>query len=219
MIKTRWMGVLPLGLALFGCSSEATSPADAATPIDTPAIGTPDVPAAVDVLPPVDVPAAVDVPPAMFTLTSTAYDEGGTIPRTHACTAQMGGNISPPLAWSGAPAGAMSFAIFFKDQTTAFRHSAIYDIPSSLSELPESVARTAMPANVPGARQPRGYPGTVGYAGPCPGTRHTYRFTIYAIDVEAIPELTPTSNLTAVEAAFVAHSLGTATLTGSYTPP
>jgi Raf kinase inhibitor-like YbhB/YbcL family protein len=230
MIKIHGCALV-FGLALMGCGGNAptTTTTDAGATTDTPAADTAapdtgatdasvtDVPAA-DV-PAADVPAA-DVPPAMFTLTSTAYMEGGAIPVANACTMFAGGtNASPALAWTGAPAGTMSFALFFKDQTTAFRHSAIYDIPSTLTGLPANVMHAAMPSDVPGARQPRGYPGTPGYAGPCPGNRHTYRWTLYAIDVANLTDLTATSSLAAVEAAFMAHSLGTATLTATFTPP
>ncbi len=153
--------------------------------------------------------------PVGFTLTSTAYSEGGVIPDVHTCS---GANTSPPLSWVGAPAGTMSYAVFFMDATTSFRHSAIYDIPVANTGLPAAVEATAMPADVPGARQPRGYPGTYGYAGPCPPSTHTYRFTLYAIDVPTLPGLTATSTLAAVQAAFMTHSLGEATLTGTFTP-
>lgn len=178
-----------------------------------------DAPVAVDARAAVDAFSLVDAPSTGFTLTSSAYAEGGVIPRTHVCMRDDGMNSSPPLAWSGAPAGTMSYAVFFTDATTSFRHSAIYDIPATLAALPADVDRTAMPSDVPGARQPNGYPGTPGYAGPCPRAMHRYRFTIYAINTATLPGLTASSSLAAVEAAMIANSLGTATLTGTYTPP
>lgn len=195
----------------FVTPDAVTVESDAPVAVDAPTAA--DAPALVDAF------SAVDAPSSGFTLTSSAYAEGGVIPLAHVCTAQGGMNSSPPLAWSGAPAGTMSYAIFFTDATTSFRHSAIYDIPSTLSELPADVERTAMPSDVPGARQPRGYPGTPGYAGPCPGTMHRYRFTLYAIDVATLPGLTASSSLVDVERAMMEHSLGTATLTGTHTPP
>ena len=39
---------------------------------------------------------------APFTLTSTAFSDGAAIPSRHACD---GPDLSPPLAWSGVPAG------------------------------------------------------------------------------------------------------------------
>jgi Raf kinase inhibitor-like YbhB/YbcL family protein len=225
MKSTRWI-LSVFSLSVLGCGS-STPVTDGAVAPDTNVmdVATPDVgpDAAVEEVG-VDVPVAVDKAPAVFTLTSTAYMEGEAIPRAHVCAMHRGSNQSPALAWTGAPAGTMSFAVFFKDMSTNFAHSAIYDIPSTVSELPLNVARTAMPANVPGARQPRGYTNAFGYAGPCPGTAHNYRFTIYALDTASLTELTAAlapmlmSALPMVEAAFRAHSIGTATLNGSFNP-
>jgi Raf kinase inhibitor-like YbhB/YbcL family protein len=221
MKPMRWIASV-FNLSLLGCGS-STPVTDGAVVSDSNGmdVATQDVgPDAAVTEVGVDVPIAVDKAPAVFTLTSPAYMEGETIPREHACTRLGGMNQSPPLAWTGAPAGAMSFAVFFKDVTVGavFSHSAIYNIPSTVSELPLNVARTAMPANVPGARQPNGYPGSPGYAGPCPPQSHTYRFTIYALDTDSLTELTTNSSLATVERAFMTHSLGTATLTGTFTP-
>src|SRR6266516_4497305 len=41
--------------------------------------------------------------PMAFSVTSTAFREGAGIPVKHTCD---GADVSPPLAWSGAPAGA-----------------------------------------------------------------------------------------------------------------
>lgn len=197
----------------FAAVDAVVMESDAPVTVDAPVV-------AVDAPIAVDAPSTIDAPSTGFTLTSPAYAEGGVIPRAHVCTRQGGMNTSPPLTWSGAPAGTLSYAVFFTDVSPpAFRHSAIYDIPSTLTELPVDVEHTAMPSDVPGARQPNGYPGTPGYAGPCPGSMHRYRFTLYALDVATLPGLTGSSSLAAVESAMMAHSLGTATLTGTHTPP
>ena len=47
-----------------------------------------------------------------FELTSEAFEDGGTIPVRYTCD---GENVSPPLAWSGAPEGTKSFALFVED--------------------------------------------------------------------------------------------------------
>lgn len=45
-------------------------------------------------------------------LTSSAFADGGAIPATHTCD---GEDISPPLAWSGIPAGARSLVLIVED--------------------------------------------------------------------------------------------------------
>jgi phosphatidylethanolamine-binding protein (PEBP) family uncharacterized protein len=47
-----------------------------------------------------------------LSLTSTAFPSGARIPARHTCE---GEDLSPPLAWSGAPPGTRSFALFCDD--------------------------------------------------------------------------------------------------------
>lgn len=155
--------------------------------------------------------------PVEFALFSDAFLEGEGIPGVHHV---QGGNESPPLNWVGAPAGTMSFAIFFHDITIDFEHSAIWNIPADLSELPQDVDHDAMPADVEGALQCRSWINEFGYGGPG-SAANFYQFTIYAIDVAEIPtdEIDQNSELVDVRDAFEAHSLGTAALTGQSTGP
>lgn len=97
-----------------------------------------------------------------FTLTSRSFAAGAAIPARHTCD---GENISPPLAWSGAPAGTRSFALIDDDPDAprpgGFVHWVLYDIPASVSELAE------------GAVPPGAIPGTNDYGkrrfdGSCP---------------------------------------------------
>jgi Raf kinase inhibitor-like YbhB/YbcL family protein len=152
-----------------------------------------------------------------FTLSSDAFEEGGGIPGIHHVA---GGNQSPPLEWVGAPPGTMSFAVFFHDETIMFDHSAIWDIPSDVTSLPQDVDHEAMPADVPGAVQCDNWKqGTeYGYGGPG-SDANFYTFTLYAIDVATIPEIDQDSTRAEVRAALEMHSLGTATLTGQSTGP
>jgi phosphatidylethanolamine-binding protein (PEBP) family uncharacterized protein len=76
-----------------------------------------------------------------------------------------------------------------------------------------------MPADVPGASQAESYAGWHGYAGPCPGEMHTYQWILYAIDVTTIPEITTSSSLEEVQAAFESHAIQQAALDGTFTPP
>ena len=151
-----------------------------------------------------------------FTLTSPAYVEGGAIPLGNSC---YGDNLSPQLDWVDAPLDALSFAVFFEDLTINFSHSAIFDIPAAALGLPADVDKQAMPADVPGATQPRSYANNFGYAGPCPGNPHTYQFTVYAIDVANIAEIDENSSLGQVKAALASHAVGQATLSGEFSPP
>ncbi len=153
---------------------------------------------------------------AAFTVTSSSFAEGMEIPVRHTCD---GTNVSPPLSWTGVPAGTMSFAVIHHDLTITFLHSAIWDIPSARSSLPENVANVAEPPEVAGAKQcPSWQANTIGYNGPCPPNQHDYAFDVYALDVATLPNVTTTSSLSEVETEVLAHSLGMARLSGTYTP-
>ena len=107
----------------------------------------------------------------------------------------------------------------FNDATTDFLHSVTYDIPSTQAELPANVQKQHEPANVAGAKQTRSYANTYGYAGPCPDTKHTYEFVLYALDVETLPNVTMTTPRAGAETAIKAHVVASTKLTGTYTPP
>src|SRR5258708_311107 len=115
-----------------------------------------------------------------FTLTSTAFKEGQSIPRQHTCD---GVNVSPALEWSGAPPSAKTFAIICDDPDApsgTWVHWVLYNLPTDRIGLVENVPATE---KVPGD----GLQGTndfkkIGYGGPCPpsGTHH-YFFQLYAL--------------------------------------
>src|ERR1035437_3419842 len=72
-------------------------------------------------------------------VTSTAFKSGAVIPVRFSC---QGENISPPLAWTNAPAGTKSFAIVCEDPDAprgTFIHWVIYNIPPSGRSLSEGV--------------------------------------------------------------------------------
>jgi Raf kinase inhibitor-like YbhB/YbcL family protein len=167
--------------------------------------------------------ACKDTPPpnanattGTFTLTSGAYAEGAMIPAKNKCTKNGGENKSPPLAWTGAPAGAASFAMVMRDldhrpDGKPNVHWVIWDIPSSAKSLPEGVEPTANPANVPGAKQAVFRDNIVGYYGPCPpDSVHTYEITLYAMPAATIASITTATGKNqaaeAIEAAKVAST-------------
>lgn len=145
-------------------------------------------------------------------LSSSAFENGGTIPDRYSRDDR---NVSPPLSWRDVPPGARSLALVVDDPDApggTFVHWLIYDIPASVTELPEGQSADG---NANGARQGRNDFGETGYGGPRPpsGTHH-YRFHLYALDTEPrIPEGADRSQL---DEAIRDHVVGIAELTGCY---
>jgi len=132
-----------------------------------------------------------------------------------------GGNVSPALAWSGAPAGTRSFAVTMYDPDaptgSGWWHWVIYDIPPTATGLAEGAGNPRSRAAPRGAVEGRTDFGTAGYGGPCPppGPAHHYIITVYALNV---PRLEVPRNASAALIGFNihAHTLGKASLTGLY---
>jgi hypothetical protein len=205
-------------------SGDASTPTDAASTIDG---------AATDGLAPRDDAASQDsavdsgptdgggdedanVAPGTFTLTSTAFAAGAAIPAIHSLLA---GNDSPPLVWSGAPAGTLSYAIVVRDISLvgANYHWVIYDIPAATTSLPQDVDKAAAPAQPAGAKQTYwSFGASTGYQGPNPPSEHNYQFTVYSF---ATATITPPADLTSPASAdtvIQAAKTGSASLTGKF---
>jgi Raf kinase inhibitor-like YbhB/YbcL family protein len=153
---------------------------------------------------------------APFTITSTAFAEGETVPPEHQCTAIAGGtNVSPPLSWTAGPAGTQSYALVMKDTGLPFNHWVIWDIPASVLSLPGGVENAFQPSQVSGAKQAPLNANLTGYFGPCsPTTVNTYEFRVYALPVSTLPGLTQQSTMAEAEAAIVGQALSSAAVSG-----
>lgn len=167
-----------------------------------------------------DATVQLDAPPSTgtFTLTSPTITEGGAIPLTHVCAGRGGQNQSPELAFANVPAGTMSFAVVLTDLTNGLVHSSIYDIPGTATGLPADVDKVYAPPDVPGAHQTNNYSGQRGYAGPCPPNAHVYQFKVYALATATLDGATMGTSKDEVVTTATAANLGTATLTGTFTP-
>ena len=155
-----------------------------------------------------------------FKLTSTDMAEGkmlasAQVSNVFGCS---GGNVSPELSWSGAPAGAKSFVVTAYDPDaptgSGFWHWVMFNIPATATKLDTGVKLDALPA---GAIQARSDYGTPGFGGACPppGKPHRYIFTVYALKVEKL-DLDASATPAVVGFMTMANSIGKATLTAKY---
>jgi Raf kinase inhibitor-like YbhB/YbcL family protein len=155
-----------------------------------------------------------------FTLETSAFLNGGTMPKTDAAsTGGCGGrNLSPPLRMSGYPAGVRSFAIVAFDPDAGhgagFTHWVAYGLSPAAPTLPPGFGSHASSAFSGG----RNDAGTTLYAGPCPPKGeppHHYIFTAFALDL-APGDLAPGLTRAAFLRAVAAHRLAQAQITGRY---
>ncbi len=161
-----------------------------------------------------------------MTLTSPDIEEGATIANRQVfkgfgCT---GDNISPALSWSGAPVATKSFAVTVYDPDaptgSGWWHWVVFNIPAGTASLPKDAGDPAKKQMPEGAIQSRTDFGAPGYGGPCPppGAKpHHYRITVFALDVDKLPDAKDAE----ASAALVGydlnfHTLAKATLTGLY---
>ncbi len=150
-----------------------------------------------------------------FTINSTAFKEGGTIPGQYTCD---GPDASPRLSWEGAPAATRSFALIMDDPDApvgTFNHWVLYDLPAGTTGLSEGVSKEATLPD--GAKQGMTSFRRVGYGGPCPpkGPAHRYFFTLYALDIPALG-LGSKASKEEVENKMKGHILGKAVIMGKY---
>ncbi|MEX0612044.1 MAG: YbhB/YbcL family Raf kinase inhibitor-like protein [Pirellulales bacterium] len=156
-----------------------------------------------------------------FKLTSSAFKPGGAIPRKYT---GEGEDVSPPLAWDGAPVGTKEFALICDDPDAPtpkpWVHWVIYAMAPEMRALPEAVPNEPQLTKPIAARQGKNSwdsGKTIGYRGPMPppghGTHH-YHFKLYALDRPV--GLAPAATKEQLLATMKGHVLGEAELIGTY---
>jgi Raf kinase inhibitor-like YbhB/YbcL family protein len=147
-------------------------------------------------------------------LTSTAFTEGSAIPAKYTCD---GKNVSPPLKWTGVPAGTKSLVLIVDDPDApvgTWVHWVLYDLPVTATELAEDMPKSQFVAG--GAKQGLNDFRHLGYGGPCPphGKAHWYFFKLYALEV--VLDLKPGLTKKDLERAMEKHILAQGQLMGTY---
>ena len=148
-------------------------------------------------------------------ITSSAFTPGGSIPKLYTCE---GRNVSPPLAWSGIPAGTKSLLLIVDDPDApdpaaprmTWVHWLLYNLPADSDGLGEAI-EALPPGTLDGLNDWK----RTGYGGPCPPIgRHRYFHKLYALDV-VLPDLR-TPDKKGLEHAMQGHIVAEAQLIGTY---
>ena len=135
-----------------------------------------------------------------------------------------GGNESPQLSWTNAPADTRSFVVVLFDTTASFAHWGLYNIAADATGLP---ANAGAAGSTFGQQVFNDFPDQ-NYDGPCPPPNlppnvHHYVFTVYALGSEL--DLPSSANFPAnadtlfralLQAAMRDDVLASASITGFY---
>ena len=146
-------------------------------------------------------------------ITSSAFQEGGDVPAKHT---GEGEDTSPPLQWSNVPDGTRSFAAICHDPDApvvssggyGFVHWVLYNVPGTVTSLPEGVADyTTGPSDF----------GKPGYGGPMPPNGHgTHRYFFWVLALDREPGLEPGLTLRQLLETIEPAVIGMNRLTGTY---
>ena len=162
--------------------------------------------------------------PAAFTLSSPDVAANATMTLKQVfngfgCTGQ---NVSPALSWSGAPAGAKSFAVTVYDPDaptgSGWWHWMVYDIPATTTSIPAGAGNAGKPGLPAGALQGMTDFGAKNWGGPCPppGDKpHRYIFTVFALKVAKL-DVPATATSALIGYNLNGNALGKASFTAVY---
>ena len=146
--------------------------------------------------------------PAKMRLASTAFDDGGTIPKRFTCS---GEDVSPPLGVGDPPARTRELALVVEDpDADRFVHWSVLRIAPDTTLIDAG----KVPA---GAVQTENGFGDKRWGGPCPpedDEPHRYVFAIYALDARL--GLGADASADEVRDALADHALARGTLTGRF---
>ena len=149
----------------------------------------------------------------VFTLSSKAFENGGTIPKKYG---YKHGNTSPPLIINGIPENTKSLVIIMDDPDAigavgkVWIHWVVWNIEPKNSEFNEN----SIPPNCIEGETDFG---EIGYGGPAPPDKeHRYIFKLYALDQNL--DSGKGSTKQEIELAMKNHIIEETILQGKYAP-
>ena len=154
--------------------------------------------------------------PSTMQLTSPAFAPMGRIPREHT---GEGEDVSPPLAWRGAPPETKAYALVCHDPDAplvtphgyGFTHWVLYNIPGNVAELRKGESGYTSGANSFGKQ---------GYGGPMPPELHgVHHYYFWLLALRSATHLPPGLTMLELFAAIEPHVLGMNRLIGTYSRP
>jgi Raf kinase inhibitor-like YbhB/YbcL family protein len=154
---------------------------------------------------------------AGMSVSSSAFEDGGTLPARYAGPAACGGeNVSLPLAWHALPDHTRSVVVTLTDPNgpkgLGVTHWIAYNIAADTDGL-NAGATLAAPVSTG-----QNMTGATAYRGPCPpvgDVPHHYLLTVTATDL-APGALPPGLDFDALQTRLAGHTLSGSTIVGRY---
>jgi hypothetical protein len=153
---------------------------------------------------------------ADFRLTSPAFLHDEDLPPRFSAD---GGNVSPPLEWSGIPEGTRELVLICDDPDAeygVFTHWIVYGVAPTVGGLPEGIPQEAVIDEPVELVQGLNEFDEAGYTGPTAADEvdevvpHRYFFRLHAIDVEL--DLPPGARRDELRKACAGHVIATTEL-------
>jgi len=157
-----------------------------------------------------NIDTAISVRKPMISITSSAFQDGASIPSQYTCDGQ---DQLPPLQWQGIPENTKSITIICDDPDApkgTWVHWVVFNIAPDVDRI-DSAVNIAQTGAVVGTNSW----GKQAYGGPCPPSgEHRYFFKIYALDQKL--SLGKDATKQEVEDAMRGHTLAEGRLMGRY---
>jgi Raf kinase inhibitor-like YbhB/YbcL family protein len=132
----------------------------------------------------------------------------------------VGENISPPLSWSGVPAGTLELAIIMEDPDAPLPRPFVHMIAYRISPDKSSVAEGALAHGAVGVTFGRGTAGAQGYMGPRPVPGHgPHRYIVQILGLNHRTAFSSAPKLKAFLDGISGTVIGRGMLVGTYERP
>lgn len=154
-------------------------------------------------------------------VTSSAFGHGEPIPERYRGRL-FGANVSPPLAWTPPPSGAVELVLIVQDPDVPMSKPATHALAAGIDPSLGGIAENGLahPSPIDGLWLGKGALGRRGWAGPMPVKSHgphSYVFQLFAVDRRLT--LPDKFGLADVLGAMAGHAIGRARLDGTYEIP
>jgi Raf kinase inhibitor-like YbhB/YbcL family protein len=150
--------------------------------------------------------------PLIMQVISPVVTSRHILPQDYTC---HGEGESPPISWSGAPAGTKSFALVIDDHDAPIS-PYVYWMVVNISQQTTDIQAGVVP---PKARVADNSTGHARYDAPCPiGATHRYRISVYALNAQLGPAPAGGPQLLPTWTAIAPHVIARGTMTVTACP-